>query len=233
MLVAGAGTKTIANHLFGLINSPDYGIGVTAGAAVITNESTIHGGKAAILTSSGGRMSLNNKGVVHGDVSCTAANGVDTIVSSGRILGNINLGPGNDSVVNSGEILGNVDLGPGSDTFVFAGGTQIFVKGGADADRFDFKARAPGALIDDFTPGTDKIGLSKAGFNKIGNEGPLKEKYFEVGKTADDKRDHVIWDKKNGGLYYDQDGKGGASQELLAGLDGGLKIKAGDFIVLA
>lgn len=163
---------------------------------------------------------LANKGLIDGKILLTDASASDKVVNKGK-----------------GVITGETRLGPGDDTFVFGGGKQGTVFGESGADRFDFvgklasKKSAP--VIGDFTLGEDTIGLSKKLFKGIGKEGPLKNKYFEVGKKAKDKDDRVIWDKAKGNLFYDKDGKGGDGQTLVAKLTPDIDLKAGDILVIA
>jgi len=64
-----------------------------------------------------------------------AANINDTIINSGTINGDIDLGIGNDTVVNSGTINGNIALGDGDDSYSSTdGGTVLSIDGGAGND---------------------------------------------------------------------------------------------------
>jgi hypothetical protein len=82
-------------------------------------------------------------------------------------------------------------------------------------------------------PGTDTIDLFTGVFKGIGKKGPLKAKYFHVGKNASDSDDHIIYRKAAGELSYDRNGKGGADQLLFAKVDRGLGLGADDFLLIA
>ena len=81
---------------------------------------------------------------------------------------------------------------------------------------------APGAsnidTVLDFTVEEDAIELDLAVFSAF-NVGTLKGKFFHIGKNAGDQNDFLIYNEKNGKLYYDPDGKGGDKQVQFATLD--------------
>lgn len=207
----------------GLIRGGNYGVDVfTAHGLTTTIQNraggTIEGGIYAVWTRPlAGKLSLDNTGTVKGIINCDAA--------------------ANDVIANEGTITGETHLGPGNDRFIFAGGKQGMVFGETGADKFIFRSKlAPethAAKIGDFTPGTDVIGLSRALFTDIGDQGSLKSKYFVVGTKAKDADDHVVYDKDSGKLYYDEDGHGGAQKVLVARLDGAPDLHAGDLLVVA
>jgi hypothetical protein len=58
-----------------------------------------------------------------------------------------------------------------------------------------------------------------------------KKEYFE-GKKAKDKSDHIIYNEKNGKLFYDEDGKGGTGQKLIAKLEKGTDLDHTDFLIV-
>src|SRR5436190_1353978 len=91
------------------------------------------------------------------------------------------------------------------------------------ADRFDFKTKLASAknaaTISEFNADQDTIGLSRTLFTKIGDTGPLKDKFFHVGTHAADKNDSIIFNSATGKLYYDSDGRGSSDQVLFAKVD--------------
>lgn len=126
----------------------------------------------------------------------------------------VNLGKGND-VLDGG--LGNDILkgGKGKDTFVFS--TTL---GPNNVDK-----------IKDFNPKDDTIHLSSAIFSAIG-KGKLADSAFTKGSSASSADTRIIYDNKNGALYYDADGNGGAAQVKFATVSKNLSITADDFFVI-
>ncbi|MCB1486896.1 MAG: hypothetical protein KDJ88_05490 [Bauldia sp.] len=129
-----------------------------------------------------------------------------------------NGGPGNDLL----------DGGPGNDTLT----------GGPGADRFEFSTslKPKGANIDtivDFSAPDDTILLDNAIFRKLKIEGPLKAKFFEVGKKAKSKKDFIIYNQKNGDLIYDKNGsKKGGVFHFAKLEDSPHDLSAADFLVI-
>jgi Ca2+-binding RTX toxin-like protein len=111
--------------------------------------------------------------------------------------------------------LGNDKLtgGPGPDTFVF--NTK---PGKTNMD-----------TVTDFNPMDDTIELAKSVFKKIPKKGLMKKDYFHADKTAKDKKDFILYDKKKGGLYYDADGSGDLPAVQFAKIGAKLKLAASDF----
>lgn len=216
-VLAGNNTK-VTNT--GTIRSEGKGVGASSGAPTIDNSGKIEGGDVAVGSSFASRVALtNNKGgLIDGKIDFDGTGGSHT-------------------VFNKGTITSETRLGPGNDTFTFAKGKQGSVFGETGADNFNFVSglakKKDAAVIGDFAPGEDTIGLSKKLFKGIGKEGELKKKYFEVGKKAKDKDDHVIWNKAKGNLFYDKDGKGGGGQKLVAKLTPDIDLKASDILVIA
>lgn len=109
-------------------------------------------------------------------------------------------GSGRDAIFGG---LGDDKLtgGKGRDTFVFDTST----KNGKDVD-----------LITDFEVNRDVIGLSSSIFYVLGNS--LDKNEFQKGTSAKGKNDHIIYNTKNGKLFFDPDGKGGDGKEQFAKL---------------
>lgn len=105
-----------------------------------------------------------------------------------------------------------LDGAAGNDTLVGGNGKDRLI-GGADADQFVFNTRPGSTNVDkivDFVHGTDEIVLDDAILKALG---PSFEKNEFVAKAHDHfatkKAQHVIYDKSEGSLWYDVDGKGG------------------------
>lgn len=101
--------------------------------------------------------------------------------------------------------------GPGRDRLDGRFGDDMLTGGtGKDKIVFDTKLSA-GSNVDtitDLTPGVDSILLSRTVFPGIGPTGPLKNKYFHIGKSAADANDRIIYNDDSGKFFYDSDGKG-------------------------
>ena len=79
----------------------------------------------------------------------------------------------------------------------------------------------------DFEVGVDKIALLPSIFGAIGTS--LSKGEFFLGNKAHDKNDHIIYNEKNGKLFYDDDGKGGDAKVQIATLDKHLDLTHHDF----
>ena len=102
------------------------------------------------------------------------------------------------------------------------------------ADTFFFDTALGATNVDhilDFEHKVDHIALSQAIFTAVGTS--LSKGEFFIGKNAHDGNDHIIYNKKNGQLFYDHDGKGGDAKTLVAVLDNHSKLDFHDFLVVA
>jgi len=139
----------------------------------------------------------------------------------------MNGGAGKDAILGFG---GNDQLsgGKGSD-FLLGGLGNDFLDGGRGADYFAFSefGAANADTIAKFQK-IDHFVLNTEVFSGIGKAGhTLKKKYFHKGTEAEGKNDKIIYDKKAGKLYYDQDGNGhDHGMEAIATIQSGTKIKA-------
>jgi hypothetical protein len=237
-----SGGNELINH--GLVTGVLAGVGVQSRAAdsVISNFGTIEGDQLGIrISSSAFAIAVRNEagGKIKGETAILAESGEMVLKNKGKVFGDIDCDQTDrdDKVVNKGKIKGDVELGSGDDRFTFVGGKQGEVLGEAGADRFTFKGKlAPEkhvARIGDFTPGEDTIVLSKGLFKGLGEKGELRGKLFQAGNKAADGDDRIIYNESSGKLWNDPDGQGGAKAVLIARLDDGLSLKAGDFLVAA
>lgn len=122
----------------------------------------------------------------------------------------------------------------GNDTIAGGLGNDI-LWGAGGSDIFAFNTKPGKANIDrimDFAPRGDKISLENAVFKKLGKAGVLKKGFFHIGASAHDQDDRVIYNSKNGALYYDQDGTGALKAVQFATLAKKLALKYTDFIVI-
>jgi Ca2+-binding RTX toxin-like protein len=153
----------------------------------------------------------------------------------GNELGNVisasggTIGDDNDHTLTTGGI---VDGEAGDDLLSsLSGGTAT---GGAGADRF----LAGGGRITDFTSNSDKIVLdADVAFRDIGASGtfaPGDGRFFAAaGATgAHDADDRIIYNTTTGELFYDPDGNGAQSAQLIETLQGAPTLVATDIEVV-
>ncbi|WP_264478381.1 cadherin domain-containing protein [Microvirga rosea] len=149
-------------------------------------------------------------------------------------LGNdlITGGNGNDTL---GGGAGNDRLFGGRGKDIISGGLGAdILTGGAGKDVFVFDAKLGKGNIDritDFSVKDDTIHLAKAIFKAAGSKGGLSKGAFWAGSEAHDASDRVIYDPRNGKLYYDADGNGAKEAVQIALLKRGLDLTAKDFLI--
>jgi hypothetical protein len=97
----------------------------------------------------------------------------------------------------------------------------------------------PRASNADYKVKDDTIWLDNAVFAKLGKSGSaikpaaLNKAFFTIGPKAKDKNDYIIYDNKNGYLYYDANGSSAKSKQVLvATLSKKLKMAASEFYVI-
>ncbi len=125
--------------------------------------------------------------------------------------------------------------GGGGDDFVCGGrGTDVLVGGPGD-DTFLFDAlpgKANADRILDFSHKDDSIELDWHVFPAF-KPGVFHATAFYQGKHAHDKNDLIVYNQKNGKLYYDDNGSKHGHAEVIAYLDKGLHLAYSDFFVTA
>jgi Ca2+-binding RTX toxin-like protein len=131
--------------------------------------------------------------------------------------------------------------GAGNDTLFGGAGRDVLTGGtGQDVFVFDTKLAKTNAAhkktgldkITDFVVADDTIDLSHRVFTKIGKMGVLKSGAFHVGAAAHDASDRIIYNKKTGALFYDQDGNGAHEAIQIATLSKSLKMTYHDFFII-
>ncbi|KAB0266320.1 calcium-binding protein [Microvirga brassicacearum] len=123
----------------------------------------------------------------------------------------------------------------GSDKLYGGLSNDIFT-GGAGRDIFVFDTRPNKRTnldkIIDFSVRDDTVHLVKTFFSKISKKDVLSGSAFYAGSKAHDATDRVIYNKKTGALFYDQDGSGAKAAIQFATVSKNLKMTAHDFYVL-
>lgn len=106
--------------------------------------------------------------------------------------------------------------------------------GGKGRDKFVFDV-SPGKAnfdtITDFSVRDDIIHLARSIFTKAGATGGLKAGAFWTGSKAHDSNDRIIYNENSGYVYYDSDGTGRASQQIIAKLSKNLDVTHKDFFI--
>jgi serralysin len=146
--------------------------------------------------------------------------GTDTVLTT---LSSYALGAHVENLVFTGY-KGFRGTGNSLDNLIIGGGGNDTLNGGLGADtlwgdwgrdNFDFTTRLGSGNIDavmDFDALDDKVRLSNSVFKALGKKkGALAAAAFNVGTTASDSSDRIIFDSDSGALYYDPDGTGSAS----------------------
>jgi len=115
------------------------------------------------------------------------------------------------------------------------------LKGGLGADAFVFNVRPTKSnadKIDGFVVKDDAIWLENAIYKGLGRKGSLdkpqvfKKDMFFLGTKAGDAEDRIIYDRKSGKLWYDEDGTGAKAQVLIAQMSKNLRLTEKDFFVI-
>jgi hypothetical protein len=140
---------------------------------------------------------------------------------------------GNDILVGGGG-KDTLNGGLGSDRLT--GGTgKDRLTGGAGRDSFIFDNVRTGSIdvITDFRSVDDTILVSRRGFSQELRVGSLSASQFVLGSRAQDQDDRFLYDQRTGGLFFDADGVGGASQVRIATLSNRTAISAADIAIIA
>ena len=125
---------------------------------------------------------------------------------------------GNDTL-SAGAGIDTLWGGLGNDDFIFAH------VGSANADR-----------VSDFASGADQLLLSRSGMQALGLNGNFAagDARFvaNTGGMAQDANDRVIYETDTRQVWYDPDGTGAATRQLIATLQSGATLVASDIVVV-
>jgi len=131
-----------------------------------------------------------------------------------------------------------LDGGKGSDYLGGFYGNDVLV-GGDGRDAFFFETRLNRKenvdRILDFSPGEDRMRLSKDIFDGLGKKGhTLKASKFEVGTDPTSGNTRILYDDKKGVVYYTPKGDQGNGKEVpFAKVSKGIQLDHDDFFVIS
>ncbi len=215
-LAKASGTKVSGTHGNDHINLKK----AATSDSTLTAKSTVAESVDYIIKGGSGNDTLVSG---HGQDVLSGGRGKDLLKGSG---GNDKLsGDAGSDTLKGGNGADTLDGGRGHDTLVGGNGKDAFVfrdtlvKGKAD-DILDFKSKI------------DTILLDHTVFTDLGSPGALAKDAFHIGAKAHDGDDRIIYDRATGALYYDPDGKGGASQIEFARLEKGPHLSWHDFLIV-
>ena len=111
-------------------------------------------------------------------------------------------------------------FGEGGNDFLLGGVGADDLSGGTGNDSFVYLTPSEGGdFISDFEVGTDKITIITATFGGGLSAGSLSSAQFTLGSSATTGDQRFIFDDSTGDLFFDADGSGSASQQLIAGIN--------------
>ena len=189
----------------------------------------------------------------------TSGTGIETVISStGFNLGadskgldhltlaenrwaSFGIGNGLTNTLKGNNYRNTLDGRGGTDTLDGRGGNDILVggtgndtlTGGTGQDTFVFQSKSEGSdRITDFSVVDDVMNVSKVGFGAGLNVGTLLASQFVLGSSATNSSQRFIYDRSNGGLYFDADGNGATAKIQIASLSTGLSLTNNDIYVI-
>jgi len=146
---------------------------------------------------------------------------------------------GNDQI--RGDVGHDRLYGGSGDDKLYGGVGNDQLKGEAGKDVFVFDTRTNKRTnvdkVLDFKSRDDSFYLDNKVFTKLGSGTESRPKKFNSdmfveGTRAQDREDRIVYDKKSGALYYDQDGTGSKAQVKIATISNKTKLYWHDFFVI-
>jgi len=147
----------------------------------------------------------------------------------------------NTANILSGHAGANTLNGHGGNDKLYGRAGKDMLSGGVGQDFFVFDTspnkRTNVDRITDFKGRDDAFHLDNALFTKLGSGSAARPKKFSAdmfvkGTKAQDAEDRIVYDRKTGALYYDQDGTGSKAQVKIASLANNANLKHDDFFVI-
>jgi Ca2+-binding RTX toxin-like protein len=151
---------------------------------------------------------------------------------TGGTMNDLIYGVGGNDVMKGGDGNDTLFGGAGKDTLAGGAGQDVFVFETKLSKSNAAQRKAGLDKITDFLPADDTIDLGRKVFTAIGKAGELKKAAFYGGAAAHDASDRIVYDKKTGALFYDQDGNGAHEAIQIATLSKNLKMTYHDFFVV-
>ncbi|WP_170151408.1 cadherin domain-containing protein [Microvirga subterranea] len=149
--------------------------------------------------------------------------------------------PGAVNLVLRGTSGANVLTGQAGHDTLYGGAGKDVLTGGAGQDVFVFDTRPNSRTnvdtITDFSAADDSIYLDNKYLKKLGSgsaskPAKLKAAFFKVADKAKDANDYLVYNKKTGVLYYDEDGSGAKAAVAIAKLANKASLTKNDFFVI-
>ncbi|MGV3634752.1 MAG: beta strand repeat-containing protein, partial [Pseudorhodoplanes sp.] len=147
-----------------------------------------------------------------------------------------------DKIINceglEGSSFGDTLTGNALSNVLIGGGGADTLTGGLGVDNFQFDAGSDGGdTITDFVQGTDRIVISGPGFGGTldfyASGSQLASSFFVNGTVATvNGMGQFLWDDANAKLYWDDDGDGANTAQLIASFTAGTHLTAGDIWLL-
>ncbi|UVC10141.1 hypothetical protein IHQ71_05920 [Rhizobium sp. TH2] len=143
----------------------------------------------------------------------------------------------------TGNSAENALLGLGGNDVLDGAGGQNALIGGTGNDRLISHGAADRFVMDEALNArtnvdriigfgdADTIELDVQVFDAL-SKGTLLSAEFRLGEDARGPLEHIIFNRKTGSLYYDEDGSGAEAKILFARLDRGADLSASDFLIV-
>lgn len=136
----------------------------------------------------------------------------------------------------TGDASANSLSGMNGDDLLDGAAGMDWLSGGAGKDIFAFTSALSASNIDaiaDFDVANDKIALSDKVFSEAGVAGRmLSLAAFQLGTSADDADDRIIYNQANGSVWYDADGTGAKAAVQFASVVSGVPLTADHFVIV-